>query len=166
MCNGGGNIFRFISSTSNLPEVDEYFATKSNLPIEEISKELDIKVSQVETVLKLLEEGNLELLDLPEDYNTYELEKSNDGLLYYIPFGVVTDIPLIADLGPKIPVKTSLIGSVKSNVRTDLTNYGINNALLKVYIEVEVSEQVILPFVSKRINTKLDICYTFVVNYI
>ena len=30
----------------------------NNFIIEEISKELDIKVSQVETVLKLLEEGN------------------------------------------------------------------------------------------------------------
>lgn len=147
-------------------DIDELIITTKNESGEIISVDFNTNLVNralnsitniIQANLKLLEEGNLELLDLPEDYNTYELEKSNDGLLYYIPFGVVTDIPLIADLGPKIPVKTSLIGSVKSNVRTDLTNYGINNALLKVYIEVEVSEQVILPFVSKRINTKLDI---------
>ncbi len=37
MCNGGGSIFRFIKSTSDLPEVDEYFAVNKLFPIKEIS---------------------------------------------------------------------------------------------------------------------------------
>ena len=55
MCNGGGNIFRFISSTSNLPEVDEYFATKSNLPIEEISKGYGFKFFKATSEHELIE---------------------------------------------------------------------------------------------------------------
>lgn len=38
MCNGGGGIFRFIKSTSELPELDEYFATTPNLPLKELAK--------------------------------------------------------------------------------------------------------------------------------
>lgn len=36
--NNGGGIFRFINSTSNLPELEEYFATKPKLPLPELAK--------------------------------------------------------------------------------------------------------------------------------
>lgn len=107
--------------------------------------------------LKYLEEGKLSLFDFPEINSSYNIGEYDKGIIYQIPFGVITDMPIIADIGPKIPVKTSLIGSVISNVRTDITSYGINNALLKVYIEVTVTEQVILPFLSKRINIKIEV---------
>ncbi len=37
MCNGGGGIFRFIGSTSTLPELEEYFAVGTNLPLKELA---------------------------------------------------------------------------------------------------------------------------------
>lgn len=37
MNNGGGGIFRFIKSTSQLPELEEFFAAKTNLPLKQIS---------------------------------------------------------------------------------------------------------------------------------
>lgn len=37
MCNGGGGIFRFIKSTSELPELEEFFATTPNLPLEQLA---------------------------------------------------------------------------------------------------------------------------------
>lgn len=36
--NGGGGIFKFIKSTSVLDEVDDYFVTKSNLPLSDLAK--------------------------------------------------------------------------------------------------------------------------------
>ena len=36
--NGGGGIFRFIKSTSQLPELDEYFACQTNLPLAQLAK--------------------------------------------------------------------------------------------------------------------------------
>lgn len=36
--NGGGGIFRFIKSTSHLPELEEYFAAKTNLPVKCIAQ--------------------------------------------------------------------------------------------------------------------------------
>lgn len=36
--NSGGGIFRFINSTSDLPELEEYFATKPKLPLPELAK--------------------------------------------------------------------------------------------------------------------------------
>ena len=36
--NNGGGIFRFIKSTSDLPELEDYFATKPKLPLPELAK--------------------------------------------------------------------------------------------------------------------------------
>ncbi len=38
MCNGGGGIFRFISATSSLPELEDYFAVGSNIPLRELTE--------------------------------------------------------------------------------------------------------------------------------
>lgn len=38
MCNGGGGIFRFINSTSSLPELERYFAVKPNLPLRNLAE--------------------------------------------------------------------------------------------------------------------------------
>ena len=37
ICNGGGGIFRFISSTSSLPELDRYFAVGTRLPLRQLA---------------------------------------------------------------------------------------------------------------------------------
>ena len=50
-----------------------------------------------------------------------------------------------------------MAGSVATNVKTKITNYGINNAMLEVFIEVEVDEQIILPFISKTMTLKQEV---------
>ncbi len=37
ICNGGGGIFRFIKSTSQLPELENYFAVPSELPLRQLA---------------------------------------------------------------------------------------------------------------------------------
>ncbi len=154
------------NQVSNNFKPEDMIKTTTNKNGEIVSVDFDTNIvnqslvsinNTIQANLRYLEEGKLNLLDMPEVSNTYGLEEYRAGIIYQIPFGVVTDIPIIADIGPKIPVKTSLIGSVISNVKTELTPYGINNALLKVYIEVTVTEQVILPFISKRINISLEV---------
>lgn len=41
--NGGGGIFRFIKSTSNLPELETFFAAKTNLPLKQIAEHINAK---------------------------------------------------------------------------------------------------------------------------
>ena len=145
---------------------EEMIKTTTNKNGEIVSVDFDTNVvnqnlvsinNTIQSNLKYLEEGKLSLIDMPDLNSPYDLKETTNGIIYQIPFGVITNTPIIADIGPKIPVKTSLIGSVISNVRTEITPYGINNALLKIYIEVTVTEQVILPFISKRINISLEV---------
>ena len=60
-------------------------------------------------------------------------------------------------MGPKIPVKLSLIGDIVSNVNTKVTNYGINNALIEVSIYVQVESRVILPFITDTVIVETEI---------
>lgn len=123
-----------------------------------VNKTLNKIVNTIQLNLKYLEEGKLELLELPDnvliDYNEEKLSK---GVIYEIPSGVVFNNSLLANLGPKIPVKLSLIGDIVSNVNTKVTNYGINNALIEVSIYVQVESRVILPFITDTVIVETEI---------
>ena len=58
----------------------------------------------------------------------------------------------LSNLGPKIPVKINLVGNIISGVETKVTNYGINNAMIEVYVHLQVNIQVILPFLSDTVQ--------------
>ena len=79
--------------------------------------------------------------------------KVTDGIILDIPLGIISNSPFLANLGPKIPVTIRFINSVFSNVKTRLTNYGINNAMIEVYLNVTISYEVILP-VTKETKEK------------
>ena len=120
-----------------------------------VNKTLNKIVNTIQLNLKYLEEGKLELPDnVLIDYNEEELSK---GVIYEIPSGVVFNNSLLANLGPKIPVKLSLIGDIVSNVNTKVTNYGINNALIEVSIYVQVESRVILPFITDTVIVETEI---------
>ena len=157
-------INKSILSFSDDDRLEELVLTTVNDENEIISVDFNTSVvnsilyditNSIEQDLILLDNGKLDELDIPIS-NVYEKDNVS-GIVYYIPFGVVTGSSVIADIGPKIPVKNKLVGAVYSNVKTDVIEYGINNAIVKIYVEVEVNEQVILPFLSKKVTVKSDI---------
>lgn len=108
--------------------------------------------------LKYIEEGKIELLELPDSVIvSYDKDDLKKGIIYKIPTGVVFDNALLSNIGPKIPVKFSLIGSVTSNINTKITNYGINNALIEVYVDLTVELEVILPLMTDNIKVTSSI---------
>lgn len=107
----------------------------------------------VQSNLRYLEQGKVDMLNLMNnaliDYNQ---DKLKQGIIYEIPSGVIFGNSFLANIGPKIPVKFSLVGDIVGYINTNVTDYGINNALIEVNIVLELSEQVILPFVSEKIT--------------
>ncbi len=91
------------------------------------------------------------------DINYNNLLKSSKNNIYYIPFGVFNNLMIFEELGPKIPIKIYLTKNISSNIKTNIENYGINNVLIKVYIEVVLNQRVILPFISKNIKTTQEV---------
>lgn len=123
-----------------------------------VNKTLNKIVNTIQLNLKYLEEGKLDLLELPDNVLIdYDEEKLSKGVIYEIPSGVIFKNSLLSNIGPKIPVKLSLVGDIVSNVNTKVTNYGINNALIEVSIYVQVESRVILPFITDTITVETDI---------
>ena len=54
--NGGGGIFRFIDSTSSLPELEKYFVVKRNLDVEKVAASFGIKTYRADNADSLFEE--------------------------------------------------------------------------------------------------------------
>ena len=84
-----------------------------------------------------------------------EIEQNINNLpskAYSIPFGIVLRNSFLSNLGPNIPVKLKLVGSIVNNVSTKVTNYGINNALIELYVDIEINVHVVLPFISDDIK--------------
>jgi sporulation protein YunB len=105
----------------------------------------------VQENLQHAEEGNLELLQ--ESVNSDLIDKNkvhNKGIIYEVPLGQATNNILLANLGPKIPVRFTVIGDIISDVKKTIQPYGINNALVEIAIEIEVSVQIIIPFATKE----------------
>ena len=69
-----------------------------------------------------------------------------------MPLFAPTNNIFIANIGPKIPIKFKTIGNVLSNIRTEVKNYGINNALITAYIDIKIECQVILPLNQENIE--------------
>lgn len=100
---------------------------------------------------RLIEKGETENLDfvkrvLPGSH------KIEDGIIMEIPTGLITGNSLLSNIGPKIPVKISMIGDLDSNISTSVDKYGINNAIITINVNIDVSQQVILPTYTKKIT--------------
>ena len=112
----------------------------------------------VEINLRAIEEGNIDMIELPDNnFGNLDTDLLEKGIILEVPLGVITNSTFLSNLGPKVPVKLSLIGDVSSGFSTEVDEYGINNALIKVYIDVEVNARIIMPIVSNDINISASI---------
>lgn len=146
--------------TENL-DVDELFIISKNNDGEIntidfdpviVNRVLSMITANVQTNLKLLEDGKIDEMDVGDVLSNYDQEKLREGVVYQIPSGVVFGNSLLANLGPKMPVRLNLYGDISSEIQTTITNYGINNAMLEASVVMTLEERVILPFVSKQIK--------------
>lgn len=126
----------------------------------EVNKLLNSLTTHVNENISLLESGDIEKLSLSEeqlqDYNKEELQK---GIVCKIPLSLIFNSTFLANLSPKIPVKLKFVGGVNTDIESDVSSYGINNALVKVNVVVSVDAQIALPFTSKTttVVTKVPI---------
>lgn len=132
-------------STGNIKSIDF-----NPITINKISNMIKANIFEY---LEDLENGNIEKIKNTSLFSS----RINEGIVFEIPTGVVFDNIILTNLGPKIPVKLNLVGDILTNISTKVTEYGINNAVIEVMVNVEVYEQVILPFTTKRITITTDI---------
>ncbi|MEH7121663.1 sporulation protein YunB [Bacillus sp. JJ1773] len=121
-----------------------------------VISELTIRVQEY---LDLVEAGDLEQLEnFKNDINIdKEKTKSSKGIVYHIPLGMATQMTLLSNLGPEIPVRLEILGDVTSDLETKIVETGINNTYLEVYINVRVHMNVIIPLIEEPIEVSNQI---------
>lgn len=80
-----------------------------------------------------------------------ELEEDSN-MIYYVPLGVIHSLPILINIGPKIPFKIDILGDINNSSDINIKEYGINNVLIEVVLNIKLTIQVILPFVSESVD--------------
>lgn len=130
-----------------------------------INKYLTKATKSIQKNLKYIEKGDIEKVEYQADLiENYDEKALKNGVIYYLNSGFIFNNPIFANFGTQIPIKIALTGDVVSNISTELTNYGINNALIKIYANIKITENIILPFYDKEIEleTKVPIALKLV----
>ena len=120
------------------------------------------KIAQIlQSDLENMTKGNFQKINLKLNTITKEeYEKLNKGLIFTISLGNITGNLLLENLGPKIPLKISLVGEIAANIKTKVKEYGLNNAMIEIYVETKTIESIQMPFLSKEITIKNNIPLT------
>lgn len=132
--------------------LDELFVVTKSREEEVISITLNSSiVNQITDLISDACEDNLRLI---EEGKFSELKKKfNIGEEYfYVPSGIMFNNSVLSQIGPKIPINLKIIGNVTSGINTDVKEYGINNSLITVSVEIKVELMVILPFSSDYVS--------------
>ena len=119
----------------------------------EVNKILINSSKSVEQNLKYLEKGEVDKLN----FSNYDNKKLKNGIIYELPSGIIFNNTLLSNILPKIPIKMSLIGNVLAKLTTSVDSYGINNALIKVNINIEAEVKILMPFVSSNAILNVDV---------
>ena len=122
-----------------------------------VNQVLQVATDAVQEQLLALENGEVDKFEVPASLKSMNLSKLKEGIVCEFPLGVLTGNSLLANMGPKFPVRLSFIGDVLGNVNTQINNYGINNAIVEIGVHIEVTQRIILPLVSKEVLISTDI---------
>ena len=123
-----------------------------------INKYLTDATRSIQKNLKNIENGDIKAVEysanLTKKYSKNNLKK---GIIYYVNSGLIFNNPLLSNLGPKIPVKISLKGDVISYISAEVSDYGINNSVVKVFANLKITEDIILPFYGKSVDMEAKV---------
>lgn len=140
------------------PSSDSDAMVKAKFNTEIINKVRAETMTLVKQHLEQAEDGDLSYLPELEnvEYDVSEIQKG-DGIVFFVPLAQALNLPLIGNLGPKVPIRFHIIGNVNSDVETTFREFGINNALVEVNLNVKVNVQIIVPFASKSSSVQQTI---------
>lgn len=96
-------------------------------------------------------EDNLRLIERGE-YNKLKDEFNLGKEYFLVPSGVFLTNSILSNIGPKIPINLKIIGNVTSGIKSEVKEYGINNSLITISVEISVELLVILPISSDYVS--------------
>lgn len=115
--------------------------------IELLERDLDLLVSG------RVDEIGLNLNKISD--TAYEMR--DEGILFMVSIGSATGNKFLANIGPKFPLNLKLNGDVITDIDTNIYEYGINNAMVEVNINMKVVMIINMPFLSNEVTIESSV---------
>lgn len=108
---------------------------------------LDVVTKELESKINLLENGKL-------DKVKNNILVGGKGFALMLPMFVGSNNIFLANLGPYVYIPINFVGSTLTNIKTKITDYGLNNALVEMYVTIVIQVNIIGPVSqdTKKIN--------------
>lgn len=86
------------------------------------------------------------------------LRKYNaSGIIYEIPISVIFNNAFLSSFGPYLPVRFNIMGDVLVTSKYSIESFGINNALITLFLHISFSYGVYLPLLKQVEEMNIDI---------
>lgn len=146
--------------------VEEYLDTKelrSNLVMDLITLDKNSKEEIVNINIdtaksyEILNKISNSLKDNKSSYKDIYSKNKKDNIVLRYPIGLASNNILINNLGYRIPLKLELNSNVLTGIKTKVTNYGLNNALIEVYLKVSFTSNVVYFSLDDAIKSEYEV---------
>ena len=141
--------------------------------IQELASELTTNtlnknfISNIDSDLFIITKDNGKIKTI--DFNTLAINKMiiealtsirncmDKNIEYRVAIGSLFNNALFNNKGPKIKISFSLANELSANLNNKITAYGINNAIVETFININLMFKIIIPMSSKNINSSFSI---------
>lgn len=126
----------------------------------EVNEILEKATERIQKQLISLENGNLNNMDIANTFRGLRFKNIKSGVVCELPVGVLFSNAFLSNNGPVIPIKFNFIGSVITNLNTEVETYGINSVYIEVKLHIEVTELITMPLRTEEVKIETDIPLT------
>lgn len=161
-------IFCLYSKMLN-PKLNDYidFLVKEEIYQNVLQSNILLTSNDLSDILYIDKNNNNEITYLDYDIDkTYKLlnkyiyklkNSSQKSKILEVPFFIASNNIILSSLGPKINFKYEILDNIKGKIKTKVTDFGVNNALVEMYFELEIGYLVIIPMNKKENIIKTEI---------
>lgn len=150
-------IMNFISNDIlSKSDLNDIIKLNKNNKDEIISIEYDTKLTY--KLLKIVTDELYQIVSQTtyKDILDYDFDIKDDLVIYY-PVLLSSNNIFLNNLGPKVPVRIKFLSSLLTNINTKVTSYGLNNVLLEIYINITISDDIVIPYYKDKISKDYNV---------
>lgn len=113
-------------------------------------------ISKLQYYLNKLEKGECDDF-LRKDKSNDEMLFLRNGIVYSIPVSKIFNNSVISSLFGNILVRYKMIGQISGEIISEISEYGINNALIEIKLKIKAKVQTIAPTMTDQKKIEINV---------
>ncbi len=82
---------------------------------------------------------------------------NNNKIIINTPFYNYTNNIILINLGPKVNTQIDILNTIDSSISTNVSYYGINTIKLDIYLNFNITSNIIVPFNKENVNNTYSV---------